>query len=758
MTSEETQQEISAYDNDKLAMEIFSLKNHLSNEIDALKDTLAEERQEIREMKNAQNKDKDLILELQKTISNYNAKGDEELKNKKYWKLKASLTRDRSCPPDIVLLRSDVPSRDYTLEELENVRRRPFASRLYISGISIDENTVWLQTHFSDCHAKRASLRRIRDLVKAMIITQNHVASFNNMSDVLIQLFEMKESNYCSLAATLASAISNYGKGVNFERRANDNRQYSYKVLEFKKEELLRKQFTRLMHILFSKVAIERHLVKEERHNIFRLAYCLTKYLGYDAEKKNYYREIFKLTRKMFWAYLKAFVSFFIQVLMTLFIILSIINSSKEEGKFVHLNMIPLTIATFVLSSLLSWPQLTDAANTFNFYNGVRRYESKRELHFIHPLVLMDYAANMVLPVILTIAGSFLILIQDNYTDAVLNSTALLFIIDIDDNMPKVLNLDVGSIIRNHLITEALIELQEDQKYIEKENLTTEDVSNSESLRKEEERLQKKHRIPKIQFADMMLTNHSEGGTDTTDSLIYAPHAVMGDLQRPKVIASNFISSDCLFRRIEWSYTTGLPFTSNPRIAIIKLWKLDVNNDEQPYVMRMPSSYELSVTGKNSKDTSSFLFNSPPDDEPRENHSDPCSTVLITDPHEPLFDPYSMKMKGLIQKCKKINDDDVNSIKEELRVLNPVYRLEGVYMITTIECSESISRLRICGSNSAGNFISAIESYSLWELHRSAERKLKSYQRKQQQDQQQHCSEKQNDCDIDCTVIGEEAQ
>jgi len=744
-------------DNDRLTMEIHAIKNILSNEIDSLKNALAEEKQEINELKHARKKDEQEILALKESFLNNNQANDasgkikskpadqrqEEvlIKKKKYYKLKSALMRDcgnntTDNDDTVVLLRSDDP-RDYTLEELGKVRRRPFASRLYISGININWNTVWLQTHFSDCHANESPFRRIRDLVKAMIITQNHVASFNNLSDLLTQWFEMKDSKYYSLAATLASAISDYGRGVTFECRADNDREYSYKVLEVKKEELLKKQFTRLMHILFSKIAIERRLVKEGKDNIFRLVYCLTKYMRC-KDTDNY--GIFKFVGKIFWAYLKAFMSFIIQILLTIYIILSSVQKVRGgEGmeELIQFRMIPLAIVTLVLSSLLSWPELKGAAATFNLYKGVRRYDRN---NYLHPLALMDYTANVILPIVLTIAGFFIILIQEDYIDAVLNSTALIFIIEIDDNMPKVLDLDATSIIRNHLITEALIELQEDQKYIQNENSTKKVmesgakgkkrglntkssffVSKSRRIAKEEDRLKNKHHIPKIQFSDMLLTNHPEGGTNINDSRIYAPHEILGDPQKPKVIASNFISGDCLFRRIEWSYTTGYPFSSSPRIACIKLWKLD-DDDDEPYVMKMPSS-------KEEEEQQQTIINVPTDD-PRENNSNPCSVVLITDPHESVLDPYSKEMKALLDRSKNDLANNHHAIKKELDALNPVYRLEGVYMITTVECSESIFRLRICGSRTVENFISAIETYSLWGLKTSAERKLSIYQRK----------------------------
>ena len=65
----------------------------------------------------------------------------------------------------------------YSLEEMVDVRRRPFGSRLYISGTNIDWQTVWHRTRFTDNAKYSAPTRKIRDYVKATITSHNETAA-----------------------------------------------------------------------------------------------------------------------------------------------------------------------------------------------------------------------------------------------------------------------------------------------------------------------------------------------------------------------------------------------------------------------------------------------------------------------------------------------------------------------------------------------------------------------------------------------------
>ena len=71
---------------------------------------------------------------------------------------------------------------------------------------------------------------------------------------------------------------------------------------------------------------------------------------------------------------------------------------------------------------------------------------------------VMDMVSNSVFPFILIIAGAIVILKAEEFIDAVLNSAALLFILEIDEMLPGVLDLDSSQIVRNCLISECFEE------------------------------------------------------------------------------------------------------------------------------------------------------------------------------------------------------------------------------------------------------------------------------------------------------------
>jgi hypothetical protein len=71
---------------------------------------------------------------------------------------------------------------------------------------------------------------------------------------------------------------------------------------------------------------------------------------------------------------------------------------------------------------------------------------------------VMDMVSNSVFPFILIIAGAIVILTAEEFIDSVLNSAALLFILEIDEMLPGVLDLDSSQIVRNCLISECFEE------------------------------------------------------------------------------------------------------------------------------------------------------------------------------------------------------------------------------------------------------------------------------------------------------------
>eukprot|EP00542_Grammatophora_oceanica_P015686 CAMPEP_0194028302 /NCGR_PEP_ID=MMETSP0009_2-20130614/2310_1 /TAXON_ID=210454 /ORGANISM="Grammatophora oceanica, Strain CCMP 410" /LENGTH=436 /DNA_ID=CAMNT_0038667651 /DNA_START=74 /DNA_END=1384 /DNA_ORIENTATION=- len=398
----------------------------------------------------------------------------------------------------------------------------------------------------------------------------------------------------------------------------------------------------------------------------------------------------------------------------------------EEDNKIVKQNwMILLAILTLILSSLLSWPEITNAVATRSFYQLTKREGDSFWANVTgwDVLALMDTISNMILPFILTISGFIIILISESFIDAVLNSTALLFIIEIDDLLPGVLDLDSVSIVRNFLIGAAVQELGEVLKLYENANEAIADSVSSrpapdsaqssaptkplkkESLVKvaENERilLNTKLGIPKIEYADLLLTDSTEKGTDIPDSFTFAPYEIQGDPMDPDVSNSNYVSKNCLLRRIEWRYTYRYPLSRRPRVGLLKVWKLDEKNavsDGQEYV----------------------LLDFIQDDAPESS-----DTPVLVDPHKMTDDPHHERMKSLAEKypdpdALKQDRDLRKEVINDVDEMNVIYAVEGVYMITVFEVSETLLKLRICGSKTAKDFEAAMETYSIWNLDAGA--------------------------------------
>lgn len=247
-----------------------------------------------------------------------------------------------------------------------------------------------------------------------------------------------------------------------------------------------------------------------------------------------------------------ALVAFLVEVTLTM---MYIILAHGQDGFTVQARMIPLAALTLVLSILwLSFSApLRDLSATFQFY---KQLTGKSRVIDIS-LAFMDHVSNMFLPLVLTVAGS-----QDNFTEAVLNSSALLFILEIDDIVPAVFGLDPARVVRTHLINEAITvsnpASHKSESGIRESTITTEEfkqhLSNSG--------------VEPIQFADLMLTNTWCSRTNLEKSRMFAPYEIKGKRDNPKISSSQCITSNCLLSRIEWKYTFGFPLSRSPRSEI----------------------------------------------------------------------------------------------------------------------------------------------------------------------------------------------
>mmetsp|Transcript_21877 Transcript_21877/g.32328 ORF Transcript_21877/g.32328 Transcript_21877/m.32328 type:complete len:304 (-) Transcript_21877:456-1367(-) len=252
--------------------------------------------------------------------------------------------------------------------------------------------------------------------------------------------------------------------------------------------------------------------------------------------------------------------------------------------------------------------------------------------------------------------------------DAVLNSAALLFIIDIDELLPTVLELDTVDIVRNYLIKESIQDFNE--------------------LEFDENELPPQQ---PIEFSDIDLTNTPECGTNVRSCRIFLPFSLTASYGNMEFSPSAFITSDCLISRLEFCYTTGFPRTTAPRIGYLKATMLESNK--------------------------SHTYN--PGNHDYANHRQ-----VVVDPHQKTEEAYPQELAALMEKYESVTTANSAEVDKELDKLQPVYILQGVYMITTCELSESIYRLRVVGSKTPKMFARAIDNYCLWDIDDQAQRLL----------------------------------
>jgi len=164
-----------------------------------------------------------------------------------------------------------------------------------------------------------------------------------------------------------------------------------------------------------------------------------------------------------------------------------------------------------------------------------------------------------------------------------------------------------------------------------------------------------------VEFCDYYLTNIQEQASCPDEGEIYQPYQVrMGiDGCGHQIDPSNFVTEQCLIRKIVWSYTLYNPKTSKPRIGYLRL---------------------ETMTG----------------------------------------DVIEIIRKGVAE----------NIVTSDVR-----HTLEGAYIITTIQMSNDIIRLRVCGSKRPEDFLDAFDYYSLWEVTPLAKKLLEKEAKRPRQKQ-----------------------
>ncbi len=442
--------------------------------------------------------------------------------------LEKIITRDcDDDQPPVFLHPKQVGKRDYTDEELHNIRFRDFRTRLFITNTNIEGNTTMIRTRFSDNHAYTSHFNVLRDVVKAFHATDNFTSAKTNCTELLSTCLQYKPdsqesiSKYYTFATTVASALSNFAESTKFER-------HDSMVKSDEDEEIARLKLCLLMDIIFSKITMYRFLVYEEGSNTFRVAYCRGK-----CSKKDKAPLLF------------AVFSFLMQFCMTAYVLAENLTEGVDNWQYRNL---PLAVLTLIYGSMLVYPSLRDKEQAYEFYGNRPGF-----------LQFMDFFVNHTLSIILVFSGFVVIMIQESYIEAVLNSAALLFIPEIDDQLPSLLGFDEGAIIENFIIAQSLKEFDKIARMSNEEFTREKVISVNEAIG--------------IEFSDYYLTNIQEQPSLPDIGQLFQPYQVTkgADGLGHQIDPSVFVTAECLIRKLTWSYTLWNPNVSKPRIGKLKI-------------------------------------------------------------------------------------------------------------------------------------------------------------------------------------------
>jgi hypothetical protein len=515
-----------------------------------------------------------------------------------YENLEALYKQSYSNIAPFIFLHPD-DERDYTAVELYNLRRRDFITRWLICCTSIGGKCVALRTHFTDNHKFESHLKYVRNYYKATV-TNNPTAAKIAATELLSMFFNLEPSQYYSFAVTMASGLSNYGSNTRFE--------LGNKLLVPDEEGVARMKLCLLMNILFSKVSMYRFLIRDSGINTYRLVYCR---VANSSNKQPYLYAIF---------------SFLIQLCLTGYVIAEIASTGLKEWRYEN---IPLAILTLIYSTMIAYPEFRESRDAMKLYG---------KTGFIQTL---DFFVNKYLTMILLVAGFMVIMIQESFIEAVLNSTALMFVPEIDDQIPRLLGLEEDAIIKNYLTHQSLQEYDQ--------------ISRMEGKRLNSEIVKPQNECMGAQFQDYHLTNSPEEPSSPQSGITFTPYQIQPTSEiggaAYHIDPSNFVTERCLIHKLAWRYTTSSRFknTSRPRIGYLRI--------------------ELLIGGE---------------------------TIEIS---------------------RQQYDDDIG-------VSDVEYELTGVFIITTFQMSNDITRLRVCGSPTALEFVNSFQYYSLWGLTQNAMNKL----------------------------------
>lgn len=403
----------------------------------------------------------------------------------------------------------------YSEHDFASIQTRDFRTRIFFSNFEIEGNNAWIRTHHTDC-AVRDHIDYVREYFEAAVVAQNHIAAKAALTGILDCIFNMDDREYYNFATIMASGLSLNGQCVSFEEKSSQNyRQLGqeFAQIDIRGEGMTqsqadnmsmeRKRLLLLMDIIFSQISTKQFL--DNNKNIFRLVHAKIK------GNKN----------KTSLAY--CLFSFFLQGCLAGFVVAQTLSLNRQGVK----TQDDLRWGLYLLATLGSVFGLASAAPDMTNWRTIYKLFGNQ----IGLIYLIDVAVNILIPIILVCVGWYLVTLQGDYINGVIMTTALLFIPQIDDQLPDLLGFEADAITENFIIYEAKLAYN---RYLE---LTDDDVNqifsggNAKTNKKnklntsitrtdiENQSLSSTHTVEDqdfgIDFSDFFLTNSVKEGSDS---------------------------------------------------------------------------------------------------------------------------------------------------------------------------------------------------------------------------------------------------
>eukprot|EP00554_Chaetoceros_debilis_P002249 CAMPEP_0194095804 /NCGR_PEP_ID=MMETSP0149-20130528/57016_1 /TAXON_ID=122233 /ORGANISM="Chaetoceros debilis, Strain MM31A-1" /LENGTH=527 /DNA_ID=CAMNT_0038781761 /DNA_START=251 /DNA_END=1833 /DNA_ORIENTATION=- len=492
-----------------------------------------------------------------------------------YAKLKDIMEANCKENLPIIVVDPEEEREEYSSEEIASLPKRDFKTRLFISALHSTDNSFWVRTHHTDStihalsevfsyiedyfeaayarksHITAKPLSYIEDYFEAAYARKSHITAKATVTAGLTELLQMEKDEYCAFATIMGSGLAKNGACTSFEI---DNAL----VKSTKDMDDARKRLVILMDIIFNKIIVRRFLIDGDKVNIFRLVHCLTK--G-QKNKNSFVYVIFSLLLQACMVYFVAAEVFstdsverdptlayglyslatlgsFVTGLHGIFVAAEVFSTdSVERDPTLAYGLYSLATLGSIFGIFALLPDVINAKTIRRIYGGYG------------PLQMIDFIVNVVMPLVLVVIGWYLVSIQDNYIDAVIMTTALLFISEIDDQLPALVGLNKEVIVVNYLIREAKID------YNAYQGFSVEDIDNmiGSDVKKSARNLfgggmQQSTKSRGVDFNDFFITN----SIDDHENTMYKPFSVIRSDYGHEIDPSDFISHECLLQSVEW--------------------------------------------------------------------------------------------------------------------------------------------------------------------------------------------------------------